>query len=209
MTSSDVATLNSTSSDVTPVTLTQAALTDSVPSELVTTVNNVIVDNQSHAPPVTPVTTVPPVTQGTPELAAAASTAAATFAHTTELLKENNSSWLVKARKNKKSVTVIGKENSSALKGVAPVSRNYWDLSVSRLAESTTDDQVKRHLQNHGIEVKEVFVFASKIRGTKSAKVRVSIEHRDKAKNGELWPLYCRIQDWIYKAKSQSATNEK
>ena len=132
---------------------------------------------------------------------------AASFAQTTKQLNQNNSTWLVKARKNKQSVTVIGKENSSGLKGVAPVTRDFWDLSVSRLAESTTDDQVKRHLQSHGIEVKEVFVFASKIRGTKAAKVRVSIEHRDKAKDGELWPLHCRVQDWIYKAKSSKEEN--
>ena len=87
------------------------------------------------------------------------------------------------------------------------MTRNYWDLSVSRLADSTTEDQVKRHLQSHGIEVKEVFVFASKIRGTKAAKVCVSIEHRDKAKDGELWPLYCRVQDWIYKDRSAKDEN--
>ena len=80
--------------------------------------------------------------------------------------------------------------------------RNFWDISVSRLVETTTEDQVKRHLQSNGIEVREVYVFASKIKGTKSAKVRVDLEHKERVKDAELWPPHCRVQDWLYKAKA-------
>ena len=70
--------------------------------------------------------------------------------------------------------------------GVASFVRDFWDLSVSRLNPSATSDKIKLYLQDRQIEVKEVFVFDSKIPGTKSAKVRVAVEHKDKAKKGEI-----------------------
>ena len=117
--------------------------------------------------------------------------------------------WLSNARKKKNSVRVVGQEKSSSLEGVPPVTRDYWDLSVSRLSLTATPDRVKHHLQAHNIDVREVFVFDSKIKGTKSAKVRVSIEHRDKAKNGNLWPEHTFVQDWFYKPKPSKDAKSK
>ena len=75
-------------------------------------------------------------------------------------------------------------------------------MSASRLEDSATPGRVKRLLQGHVIEVKEVFVFASKIKGTKAAKVRVDIDHKERAKDGKIWP------DWIYKAKAEKKSSE-
>ena len=89
------------------------------------------------------------------------------------------------------------------MEGVAPIVRDYWDLSLSRLSISATPDKVKHFLQERGVDVKEVWVFNSKIQGTKSAKVRISLEHKDKAKNGDMWPEHTRVEDWLYKPKAE------
>ena len=73
---------------------------------------------------------------------------------------------------------------------------------MSRLSLNSTPDKIKHHLQAQGIEVKDVYVFDSKIKGTKSARVRVCLEHREKAKHGNTWPEFTRVQDWIYKPKT-------
>ena len=83
------------------------------------------------------------------------------------------------------------------LEGVAPYIRDFWDISVSRLKESTAADKVKTHLQKYGIEVREVFILASKIKGTKAAKVRVALEQKDRVKLPEIWPQHCKVADWI------------
>ena len=55
------------------------------------------------------------------------------------------------------------------LEGVAPIVKDHFEVFVSRLKETTTSDLVKRHLHEHGIEVKDVFILKSKRQGTKSA----------------------------------------
>ena len=80
----------------------------------------------------------------------------------------------MKARDKQKSVPVTGqavKKRDDFLEGVPPMVRDFWDLSVTRLNETTTADKVKSHLHQHGIEVRDVFILTSKIKGTKAAKV--------------------------------------
>ena len=113
---------------------------------------------------------------------------------------------LVVARNKKKIIPVTGqvvKSSDDDLEGVPPVTRDFWDLSVSRLKETATADKVKSHLHKYGIEVKDVFILSSKIRGTKSAKVRVAREHRDRAKSPDIWPQHCKIADWVHFKKSE------
>ena len=70
--------------------------------------------------------------------------------------------------------------------------------------DTATADKVKSHLHKFGIEVRDVFILSSKIQGTKSAKVRVAREHRDRAKSPEIWPQHCKIADWVnFKRKSR------
>ena len=76
---------------------------------------------------------------------------------------------------------------------------------MSRLKESVTADKVKSHLHKFGIEVKDVFILSSKIQGTKSAKVRVAREHKDRAKSPDIWPMHCKIADWVnFRRKNRS-----
>ena len=110
---------------------------------------------------------------------------------------------MAQRRKRKNCVTVIGKEKSNSLEGVVPFVRDFWDLSVSRLSPSSTADQLAFYLQESHIDVKEVYIFDSKIKGTKSAKVRISIEHKENAKDEAIWPEHIRVQDWMYKPKTE------
>ena len=109
---------------------------------------------------------------------------------------------VINARKNKKITSVEGKGEEGTLKGVAPYVKDFWDIFVSRLSEETTDDQIKRHLQERGIEVKDVFMLNSKRKGTKSAKVRVVLEHKNRVKDEKLWSKHIRVQDWTHPSKS-------
>ena len=123
---------------------------------------------------------------------------------TTPSPSPSSSTWLIQARKNKKISSVVGKRQGGILEGVAPLTRDYVEVFISRLSESSTIDKVKRHLHDHGIEVKDVYLLNSKRKGTKSAKVRVALEHRDKVKDENVWPLHCRVQDWVPSSKRGS-----
>ena len=97
--------------------------------------------------------------------------------------------------------TIVGNREGGVLQGVAPRVRNTWDLFVSNLSENSTDFQLKTYLQGHDIEVRDVWLLNSKKKGTKSAKVRIAVEHRNKVKERNVWPKHIRVQDWVRKPK--------
>jgi hypothetical protein len=82
--------------------------------------------------------------------------------------------------------------------------KDYWDVSVTRLALETTADQIKLALGSHTIDVKDVLVFPSKIKGCMSARVRVALQDADKAKSEANWPQFVRVHDWVYKPKERT-----
>ena len=116
----------------------------------------------------------------------------------------SSSTWLTKARKAKKAETVVGNREDGELLGVAPRVKDFFDLFVSNLTETITDFQLKTYLQGHAIEVKDVWLLNSKKKGTKSAKVRIAIEHRNKAKDAGIWPKHIHIKDWVRKPSTKS-----
>ena len=97
---------------------------------------------------------------------------------------------------------MTGTGEPSTLEGVAKPVRDFWELSLSRCKEGTSSDRIKAHLQSKNIEVKDVFVFPSKIKGTISAKVRVALEHKERALDASNWPPHLRISSWTYKSKA-------
>ena len=99
--------------------------------------------------------------------------------------------------------TIVGNKVGGDLEGVAPRVKDSWDLFISNLSEKVTDFQLKTYLQGHAMEVKDVWLLNSKKKGTKSAKVRIAIEHRNKAKEPEIWPRYTRVQDWVRKPSAK------
>ena len=123
------------------------------------------------------------------------------FAGKAKLLQSNNNNWIDVERKKKKIKPVTGTGEASILVGVEKPKRDFWEIAVSRLKEGTTEDQVKTHLHGKGIEVKEIFVFPSKIKGTVSAKVRVVLAHKDRALDETNWPPHLRISSWTNKPR--------
>ena len=69
------------------------------------------------------------------------------FASKVVELSDHEGKWsLAKARNNKKIVPVKGiavKGPDDDLEGVAPFVKDFWDISVSHLVETTTADKVK------------------------------------------------------------------
>ena len=110
-------------------------------------------------------------------------------------------SWLLQARKKKKTETIVGCKEGGDLEGVAPRVKDFWDLFLCNLSDKATDFQIKSHLQGHAVEVKDVWMLNSKKKGTKSAKVRIAIEHKNKAKEANVWSKHIHVKDWIRKPK--------
>ena len=109
---------------------------------------------------------------------------------------------LVSERKKRKIIPLTGTAAPSTLEGVAVLRKKpFWDISVSRLSEGTSSEKLKTFLQGKGIEVKETFVFPSKIKGTVAARVRVALEHKEKVLDSNIWPQNIRVQSWVQKRK--------
>ena len=145
-----------------------------------------------------------------PAASAAASTAPSSansksaYASKAKDLQSNTNNWITIERKRKKISPVTGSGEASVLEGVAieKPRKDYWEIGVSRLKADCTQDLLKSHLHGKNIEVKEVFVFPSKIKGTVSAKIRVALEHKERALDAASWPPLVRISSWINKPKS-------
>lgn len=114
------------------------------------------------------------------------------------------------ALQKKKATSVTGKNKGLLLKAVKPEKevKDYWDLSVTRLAPIMTSDQIKAALQSQKIKVKDVSVFPSKIKDCVTAKVRVSLTDSDKVKDESVWPEFVKIHDWVYKPREKKQARE-
>ena len=126
-------------------------------------------------------------------------------------LKKSSDRWTdkraVRPKDQKKApATTTGTAPSTVLQGVAPT-RDFWQLFVSNLKSDSTSEQVKVHLHRSGIEVKDVFIIKSKNGKTVSAKVRVALEHKERAKAEQVWPKFVKVSDWIFKPKVAKTGN--
>ena len=123
-------------------------------------------------------------------------------------LASSQKQWtLAQARNKRKIVPVVGRAErlgDDGLEGVPPSRKNFAEISVSRLKDTVTIDKVRSHLHKHGIEVNDIFLLSSKINGTKSAKIRVAIEHKERVKSPEIWPVHSRVADWVNFKKKKS-----
>ena len=124
-------------------------------------------------------------------------------------LRDNEDEWKdPRGRKKTKKASISGTNTDDReLKGVPP--RDFWQFSVTRLDEKTTDDAVRRFLHKAGVEVKEVWMLPSKFKGTKTAKIRVAREHREKAKAKSIWPLHCLIRDWDFSRRKANSDQQQ
>ena len=118
------------------------------------------------------------------------------FSDRAEEPEKNGDQWHTKSRSRNKKSTSIGRKRESGLKAVPPESKSYGLFAIYRLEASTSADAVRHHLHQQGIEVGDVWMLGSSIKGTKTAKVRVAKAHEQRAKDPSIWPLHCRIRDW-------------
>ena len=129
------------------------------------------------------------------------------FADKVLKLGANEDEWKIAGRKKKtKKPAVVGTDHEGGLKGVAPSSLHFAQFSVTYLDESTTIDEIRRHLHTKGIEVKQIWLLNSKVKGAKTAKVRVEKEQEMRAKNPAIWPLHSRVRDWDFTRTEREVT---
>ena len=189
-----------TETPVTNTILTETPVTNTLVTEK--TVTNTLVTEKTVTN--TPVTGTPETeTPIVPESSTAVTETLSSSSFAAKA-KEGEEAWKkAKGKKKKKTPAVLGKESGGVLEGVAPFVRCHWDIAVNRLKDTVTSDLVRSHLQSKGIEVKDVWLLTSGIKGTKTAKVRVAREHKDRVKDENLWPIHCKIRDWIYAPKNE------
>ena len=126
------------------------------------------------------------------------------FADRVERLRDNGNEWRIAGgNKRPKKPSVIGTDSAGGLKGVPSRTLSFWQYSVTYLDGKTTNDDVRKNLHKHGIEVREIWMLNSQVKGTRTAKIRVAREHKDRAKNPSIWPLHSRIQDWDFGRKKR------
>ena len=75
--------------------------------------------------------------------------------------------------------------------GVERRIRDTWDLYVGNITESVSDTQIVDYLKTNGVEARNCYVLNSKIRGTKSARVHIPLQEKDKALDPSFWPEHC------------------
>ena len=118
------------------------------------------------------------------------------FSDKVEKLGKNGGQWKTKTSRRGNKSSSIGTNQDAGLKAVPPVSKLFSQFAIYRLEENTSADAVRRHLHKEGIEVVDIWMLGSTIKGTKTAKFRVAKAHEGRAKNPSIWPLHCRIRDW-------------
>ena len=89
---------------------------------------------------------------------------------------------------------VSGKASESRLKGDPPVVRDYF---VYRMDKATTDDDMKDHLNDSGIDYISVTRISNSEATYCSYKVRVSLDQVHKIMNADIWPTGVRIRRFV------------
>ena len=98
---------------------------------------------------------------------------------------------------------VIGNKNSieERLKGVETKRKDTWDLYVGNVDVDVTKSQIVDYLKKQEISDRKCILLTSKVQGTKSARVTISLEDKDRALRPELWPEFVRVRSWVIKPR--------
>ena len=125
------------------------------------------------------------------------------FADTVKKLASNKNDWILVERKRRNIVPAVGTGAATGLEGVPSVKRDHWDIALQRLnASTTTELNVKSHLEERNIEVKEVHLFPSKRKGSVTARVRVALKDKQSALNPSNFGPFIQVSSWTIKSKS-------
>ena len=124
----------------------------------------------------------------------------------TDVVKEGRpiDKWiLVDNLRRRKIKPILGnrKDDESSLRGVETRKRDTWNIYVGNLVEGVSETQVLDYLKGRSIDVKKCHLLSSKVRGTCSARVSVSLEHKDKVLDPDSWPEHVRVRSWIIRPR--------
>ena len=111
-------------------------------------------------------------------------------------IQDEDGRWvLVERLKKRKLKAVVGSnKEQSCLSGVEMKRRDTWDIYVGNLKDDVTDTQIMEYLGAKEVVGKACYLLSSKIYGTKSARVRVDIESKDRVLESNFWPEHVRVR---------------
>ena len=109
---------------------------------------------------------------------------------------------LVESLKRRKVTSVVGsRKDGGSLIGVERKVKDTWDLYVGNIAENVGEEVIADYLRKNGVEPRACYMFSSKVRGTKSARIRVSMEDKERTLMPEFWPEFVRVRSWIIRPR--------
>ena len=114
-----------------------------------------------------------------------------------------NDKWILVDRLRRRNIKpIVGNrmDVESGLRGVEARKRDTWDIYVGNLV-GVSETQLLDYLKSQSIEVKKCHLLSSKVRGTCSARLRVSIEHKEKALDPDCWPEHIGVRSWIMRPR--------
>lgn len=79
--------------------------------------------------------------------------------------------------------------------------KDTWDLYIGNMEANVSEHQIVEYLKGQEITVRKCVLVSSKLEGTKSARVTVSMQDKDKALRPEVWPEFVRVRSWVIKPR--------
>ena len=122
---------------------------------------------------------------------------------------QENGEWtLVESLRRRKIKSVVGnkKDEEISLKGVGIRKRYTWDLYVGNLEETVSEVQIIEYLKKQNVQVRKCVVLQAKERGTKSARITIPLEDKERALMPEFWPEFIRVRSWVIRPRWASQT---
>ena len=116
---------------------------------------------------------------------------------------------LVENLRRRKIKSFVGdKRETSSLVGVEMRKKDTWDLYVGNLQEDVSESVIVSYLKENEIEVQSCYMLSSKIKGTKSARVRIVQKDKEKVLTPSFWPQHVRVRSWVMKPGWASGRGE-
>ena len=107
---------------------------------------------------------------------------------------------MVENLKRRKITSVVGsKKDDSPIAGVETKKRDTWDFYVGNLIESVGESEIEGYLKDNGVDRKLCYILSSRIKGTRSARVRIMMKDKDTVLTPSFWPEHVRVRSWVIK----------
>ena len=76
------------------------------------------------------------------------------------------------------------------------------------MKKDVTELRIVEYLKDKGVEGKMFFLLPSRIRGTRSARVRVPLEFKNIVLESNFWSEQVRVRSWVFRPKMSAPKNE-